>query len=80
MDNDAQMRVDRIPVAIRPLLRGMLRQQHRDRWTMGRALEKWQNMHFDQVEEKFTKFSGEPRDAREKSWHTTCFWTNFEQN
>ena len=32
------------------------------------------------VEEKFTKFSGEPRDARENLGYTTCFWTNFEQN
>ena len=32
------------------------------------------------VEEKFTKFSGEPRDARRISWYITPFWTNFEQN
>ena len=33
-----------------------------------------------EVEEKFMKFSGEPRDAREILCHTTYFWTNFEQN
>ena len=32
------------------------------------------------VEEKFSKFSGEPRDARQILCNMTCFWTNFEQN
>ena len=34
----------------------------------------------NEVEEKFTKFSGEPRDARENLCNTTCFWTNFDKN
>jgi hypothetical protein len=29
------------------------------------------------VEEKFTKFSGKPRDARENLCNTTLFWQNF---
>ena len=32
------------------------------------------------VEEKFAKFSGEPRDARRISWYITHFRMNFEQN
>ncbi len=32
------------------------------------------------VEEKFTKFSGKRRDAREILCNTTSFWTNFDEN
>ena len=34
----------------------------------------------EEVEEKFTKFSGERRDAREILCNTTCFCKNFKQN
>ena len=34
----------------------------------------------ENAEEKFTKFSGKRRDAREILCNTTSFWTNFDKD